>query len=355
MDQAKISPTPLTTTTATAVTIALLGIAAAASSQAQPAPSPALAARDWTVPRLADGKPDLQGVWTNKTITPFERPAELADKEFFTREEAEAYVSRTLQRMNRDNRTDDVNDVLSAYNAFWWDSGSSLLPSLRTSIVVEPKNGRIPALTPGRSAALAAQRAAVRARCEKPGCAVANSGQPAPADEPQALDLMTRCISFGTVVPMLPSAYNNNYQIVQTEGMVAINTEMVHQVRRIPTDGKPHLPSHVRQWFGDPRGRWEGDTLVVESTNFKGEFFGRMAAADENLRVVERFTRVAPDVLLYQFTVDDPTAWTAPWGGEIPLTRIDGLLYEYACHEGNRGMENILRAARQEIREAEGR
>jgi hypothetical protein len=130
---------------------------------------------------------------------------------------------------------------------------------------------------------------------------------------------------------------------------------MVHQVRRIPTDGKPPLPSHVRQWFGDPRGRWEGDTLVVETTNFKGEFFGRMAAADENLRVVERFTRVAPDVLLYQFTVDDPTAWTAPWSGEIPLTRIDGLLYEYACHEGNRGMENILRAARQEIREAEAR
>jgi hypothetical protein len=192
----------------------------------------------------------------------------------------------------------------------------------------------------------------VRERCEQPGCAVANSGAPAPADEPEALDLMTRCISFGTVIPMLPSAYNNNYQIVQAEGMIAINTEMVHQVRRIPTDGKPRLPSHVRQWFGDPRGRWEGDTLVVETTNFKGEFFGRMASADENLRVVERFTRVAPDVLLYQFTVDDPTAWTAPWSGEIPLTRIDGLLYEYACHEGNRGMENILRAARREIRDA---
>jgi len=329
--------------------VALLGVALAAAGQAQ-APAPAsLAAPNWTVPRLADGKPDLQGIWTNKTITPFERPADLADKEFFTREEAEAYASRTLQRNNRDNRTDDVNDVLSAYNAFWWDSGTSLLPGFRTSIVVDPPNGRIPALTPARSAALAAQREAVRARCLEPGCAVANSGAPAPADEPQALDLMTRCISFGTVVPMLPSAYNNNYQIVQTAGAVAINTEMVHQVRRIPTDGKPHLPPNVRQWFGDPRGRWEGDTLVVESTNFKGEFFGRMAAADENLRVVERFTRVAPDVLLYRFTVEDPTAWTSPWSGEIPLTRIDGLLYEYACHEGNRGMENILRAARKEI------
>jgi hypothetical protein len=331
---------------------ALLALAAAVPAWAQQSRETALAARDWAVPRLADGKPDLQGIWTNKTITPFERPAELADKEFFTREEAEAYVSRTLQRTNRDNRTEDVNDVLSAYNAFWWDSGSSLLPSLRTSIVVDPPSGRIPPLTPARRAALEAQRAEVQARCLEPGCAVANSGAPAPADEPEALDLMTRCISFGTVVPMLPSAYNNNYQIVQAAGMVAINTEMVHQVRRIPTDGKPRLPSHVRQWFGDPRGRWEGDTLVVETTNFKGEFFGRMAPADENLRVVERFTRVAPDVLLYQFTVDDATAWAAPWSGEIPLTRTDGLLYEYACHEGNRGMENILRAARQEIREA---
>lgn len=344
---------PHRTGAAGTLALALLGFAAPAAAQV--ADAPALAARDWSVPRLADGKPDLQGIWTNKTITPFERPAELADKEFFTREEAEAYAARTLQRMNRDNRTDDVNDVLSAYNAFWWDSGTSLLPTLRTSIVVDPPSGRIPPLTPERSAALAAQREAVRARCEQPGCAIANSGTPAPADDPQALDLMTRCISFGTVVPMLPSAYNNNYQIVQTEGMVAINTEMVHQVRRIPTDGKPPLPAHVRQWFGDSRGRWDGDTLVVETANFKGEFFGRMAAADENLRVIERFTRVAPDVLLYQFTVHDPTAWTAPWSGEIPLTRIDGLLYEYACHEGNRGMENILRAARQEIREAEGR
>jgi hypothetical protein len=336
-----------------AAAVAIMLSSLAAPIAAQPAQAPALAARDWTVPRLADGKPDLQGIWTNRTITPFERPADLAAKEFFTREEAEAYVSRTLERNNRDNRTDDVNDVLSAYNAFWWDSGTSLLPTLRTSIIVDPPDGRIPPLTPARTAALAAQRDAIRERCEQPGCAVANSGAPAPADEPAALDLMTRCISFGTAIPMLPSAYNNNYQIVQTEGMIAINTEMVHQVRRIPTDGKPPLPSNVRQWFGDPRGRWEGDTLVVETTNFKGEFFGRMAAADENLRVIERFTRVAPDVLLYQFTVDDPTAWTAPWSGEIPLTRTDGLLYEYACHEGNRGMENILRAARQEIRDAE--
>ena len=313
-----------------------------------------LAAENWTVPRLADGHPDLQGIWTNKSVTPFERPVELGNKEFFTPEEAKAYMAKALERSDKDNRTDDVRDVLNAYNGFWWDSGTKVLPNMRTSIVTDPPNGRIPPLTSERQAQLAEQREATKMRCEKPGCAVANSGQLAPADEPQALDLMTRCISFGTAVPMLPTAYNNNYQIVQTDGAIAIDTEMVHQVRRIPTDGSAHLPSRVRQWFGDPRGHWDGDTLVVETTNFKGEFFGRMSAADENLKVTERFRRVAPDILLYQFTVEDPTVWTQPWSGEIPLTRIDGLLYEYACHEGNRGMQNILRAARKDIRDADG-
>ena len=308
--------------------------------------------KDWEVPRLPNGRPDLQGIWTNKTITPFERPRELGDKAFFTPEEAEAFVQAALERGNQDVRSDDVRDVLNAYNAFWWDRGTQLLSNMRTSIVVDPPNGRIPPLTPERRAALEARQKAVEERCKEPGCAITNSGDLGPAWDPDVLDLMTRCISFGTVVPMLPTAYNNNYQIVQSSDHVAILTEMVHQVRRIPTDGSPHPPSHVRQWFGDSRGRWEGDTLVVETTNFKGEYQGRLRAADENLRVVERFTRVGPDTLLYQFTVDDPTAWTQPWSGEIPLTRIDGLLYEYACHEGNRGMENILRAARADIRGA---
>jgi hypothetical protein len=333
----------------TAITTVL--ICAAGSAAAQPA-APAKPAAKWTMPRLADGHPDFQGVWTNKTITPFDRPKELGNKEFFTADEAKAFVKKTLERNNRDNRTDDVSDVIGAYNAFWWDSGSALLPNMRTSIVVEPRNGQVPPLTAARAAAMAAQAQAVKVRCEKPGCAVSNFGTPAPSDEPQALDLMTRCISFGTVVPMLPTAYNNNYQIVQTEGMVAIDTEMVHQVRRIPTDGKPHLPATVRQWYGDPRGHWEGDTLVVESTNFSGQHFGRMTAADENLKVTERFTLVPPGILTYRFTVDDPTAWTAPWTGEIPLVPIDGMLYEYACHEGNRGMENILSGARKEMQKA---
>ena len=339
-----------------AAVAALLVAGGTVCAQETPADADAakLAAENWTVPRLADGHPDLQGIWTNKSVTPFERPVEFGNKEYFTPEEAKAFMAKALERSDKDNRTDDVRDVLNAYNGFWWDSGSKVLPNMRTSIVTDPPNGRIPPLTAERQAQLAAEREAVKERCEKPGCAIANSGQPAPADEPQALDLMTRCISFGTAVPMLPTAYNNNYQIVQSDGAIAIDTEMVHQVRRIPTDGSAHLPSHVRQWFGDPRGHWDGDTLVVETTNFKGQFFGRMSAADENLKVTERFKRVAPDILLYQFTVEDPTVWTAPWSGEIPLTRIDGLLYEYACHEGNRGMQNILRAARKDIRDAGG-
>lgn len=305
------------------------------------------------IPRLPSGRPNFEGTWTNKTITPFERPEELGEKAFFTPEEADRFVQERLERGDRDNRTDDVNDVLNAYNEFWWDSGNAVLPNLRTSIVTDPPNGRIPPLTAERKAELEAEAEAIAERCKEPGCAVTNSGDVAPADEPQQLDLMSRCISFGTVVPMLPTAYNNNYQIVQGRDSVAIVTEMVHQARHIPTAADaPPAPSQVRQWFGNSRGYWDGDTLVVETTNFKGELHGRLSAADENLRVVERFTLASPDVLVYEFTVDDPTVWTRPWSGEIPLTRSDGLLYEYACHEGNRGMENILRAARAEIREA---
>ena len=285
-------------------------------------------------------------------------PTELGDKEFFTREEAEAFVQRTLhERGNRDNRTERRHDVLNAYNEFWWDSGTKLLPTMRTSIVTDPPNGRIPPLTPQRRAALDAQRdGAARRAARNRAARSPTAAQMAPADEPQALDLMTRCISFGTAMPMLPTRVQQQLpdRADGRHGRPSI-TEMVHQVRRIPTSGSRRCRRTSSQWFGDPRGRWDGDTLVVETTNFKGEFFGRMAAADENLRVVERFTRVGTRLLLYEFTVDDPTAWTAPWSGEIPLTRTDGLLYEYACHEGNRGMENILRAARKEIGDAKAR
>jgi hypothetical protein len=321
-------------------------ILAATPAFGQSAPSE----NSWTMPRTPDAHPDLQGIWTNKTVTPLERPTALGNKAFFTPEEAKAFTQDTLEKNDKDQRGGGVRDVLHAYNAFWWDSGTKVLRNMRTSIITDPPDGRIPPLTPRRQAQLQEQALAVKVRCERPGCAIANSGQLSPADKPEDLDVMTRCISFGTVVPMLPSAYNNDYQIVQGPGVVAIDTEMVHDVRRIPTDGSPHLPANVRAWIGDPRGHWEGDTLVVDSTNFNGET--RVRGADENLHLIERFTRVGPDTLLYQFTVDDPTAFTKPWSGEIPMGKTDGLLYEYACHEGNIGMKDIIAAAKADEKKA---
>jgi hypothetical protein len=244
--------------------------------------------------------------------------------------------------------------VLNAYNAFWWDSGTKVLKNMRTSIIVDPPDGRIPPLTPHQQALMQERAEAIKVRCQRPGCAIANIGLLMPSDQPEELDLMTRCISFGTVVPMFPSAYNNDYQIVQAPGVVAIDTEMVHEVRRIPTDGSAHLPPNVREWIGDPRGHWEGDTLVVDSTNFLTVEGRGARGTDENLHLIERFTRVGPDTLLYQFTVDDPTVFTKPWSGEIPMTKTDGPLYEYACHEGNVGMRDIIAAARADEKKAAG-
>ncbi|HEX5420654.1 MAG TPA: hypothetical protein VFY39_11705 [Gammaproteobacteria bacterium] len=343
---------------------ALLGslpLAAAAwliPAHAQSTDQPAAAAQAnssetvWTMPRTRDGRPDLEGIWTNKTVTPFERPQSLGNKAFFTPEEAKKFTEQALARSNKDRRTEGVRDVLNAYNAFWWDSGTKVLPNMRTSIVTDPPDGRIPPLTPERQAELQQEQQAIKERCRHPGCAITNAGQLAPADSAKVLDLETRCISLGTVVPMLPTAYNNNYQIVQSPGVVAIDTEMVHDVRRIPTNGSSHLPASVREWFGDPRGHWEGDTLVVDSTNFNGQMYGRLRVADKNLHVTERFKLVGPNTLLYQFTVEDPTVYTEPWSGEIPLTRISGLLYEYACHEGNIGLRDIIRAAREDEQKA---
>jgi hypothetical protein len=161
---------------------------------------------------------------------------------------------------------------------------------------------------------------------------------------------MERCLSFGNAAPMVSSAYNNNYEIVQTPGFVGIDIEMVHQMRRIPIDETPHLPSHVREWVGDSRGHWEGDTLVVDTTNFNN--LASFRGSDENLHLIERLTRIDADTIIYRFTIDDPTAFTKPWTGEIPFVKSDGLLYEYACHEGNEGMKGILSAARADEKRA---
>jgi len=241
-------------------------------------------------------------------------------------------------------------DVANAYNDFWWDSGTKVVKTRRTSIIVDPPDGHVPALTPARQQQLAAVAEAKKRRCQQPGCEVENGGIPGPADGPEDRPLMERCLSFGNAVPMLPTAYNNNYEIVQTPRLVAIDVEMVHQVRQIPLDGSPHLPPHVRQWMGDSRGHWEGDTLVIDTTNFNEKTSYR--GSDQNLHLIERLTRTDPDTILYRFTIDDPTAFTKPWTGEIPMVKAPGPLYEYACHEGNMGMVGILSSARADEKKA---
>ena len=311
----------------------------------------ALAQSPKPAPRAADGHPDLSGIWTNATITPFERPRELAGKEFFTPQEALDWEKGHVRNFDkRDDIKGTTADVTLAYNDFWWDPGTRLFQSRRTSIVIDPPDGHVPALLPARQKQLQEEAAARRKRCDRPGCGLENSGQPGPADGPEDRPLMERCLSFSNAAPMVSSAYNNDYEIVQTPGFVGIDVEMVHQMRRIPLDGSPHPASDVRFWVGDSRGRWEGDTLVVDTTNFRGET--QFRGADENLHLTEKLTRLDADTLRYRFTVDDPTAFTHPWTGEVTFVKAKGLLYEYACHEGNEGMTGILAGARADEKKA---
>ena len=283
-----------------------------------------------SVATAAAGHPSLEGIWSSATLTPFERPRELAGKEFYTPEEAAAFEKRTLEASNRDRRAATPEaDVNQAYNEAWFERGTTLFPTRRTSIVIDPPDGRVPPLTPE------AQRAAA-ARAQPPEAAPAG---------PEDLSLPVRCILWPTAgPPMIPGPYNNNYQIVQTGDHLAIYIEMIHDMRIIPLDGRPHISGRIRQWMGDPVGRWEGDTLVVDTTNFTAKTHYR--GSDENLHLVERFTRTGANTIRYRFTVDDPTAFTRPWTGEITLVRTKGPLYEYACHEANYALGNMLRAAR---------
>ncbi len=289
--------------------------------------------------RTPDGQPDLQGIWSNAVITPLERPPELADKEFLTEEEAIEYERRRQEETNMDRRQADAEaDVRSAYNDFWWDWGENIAATRRTSLVIHPLDGRIPALTEEGQ-----RRSDARAERRRLH----------PSDGPEDRTLSDRCILWVSAgPPMLPTAYNNNFQIVQTADHVLILNEMIHDARIIPLDGRPHLPGDVRQWLGSSRGHWDGDTLVVETRNFTDQ--SNFRGASENMRLTERFTRVADDVLLYEFTVDDPDAFTESWTVQIPARKTDDLMYEYACHEGNQSMIGILGGARaEEARAAE--
>jgi hypothetical protein len=287
----------------------------------------------WSPPRTADGQPDLQGIWTNATITPFERPAELADKPFLTEQEAAAYEARIVgARTDAAPRPGDVGN----YNQVWFDQGTTVVKTRRTSLVVDPPDGRVP----------------VRPEAE----ARRDHDLQHVADSYEHMSLWDRCITRGVPAGMFPAGYNNAYQIVQIPGYVVIHYEMIHDTRIIPLDGRPHLPPSIRLWNGDSRGRFEGNTLVVDTTNFNGKSWIATSAAGGRIKgipqsdaahIVERFTRTDADTILYEVTIEDPEVYTAPWKVEIPLNReTDYMIFEYACHEGNRAVENILRGGR---------
>jgi len=285
--------------------------------------------------------PDLQGTWMTSTLTPLERPAEFENKPVLTEQEAVEYAKKTLQQLNRDRRDGGGEvDVGRGYPEAFFDRGTTLArigQTFPTSLVYDPPNGRIPALTPEAMRRLAAERTEGRAH---------------PADRAASRSLQERCLLSGaTGPPMLIGIYNNNFQIVQTPESVMIVSEMIHDVRVIPLDGRSHPPQSVRLWMGDSVGHWEGQTLVVDTTNFteNTSFHG----SDTNLRLIERFTRADPKTIVYEFTIDDPTAFTKPWSARLPLVPSDGPIYEYACHEGNYALRDILAGAREDERKAQ--
>ena len=305
----------------------------------------AQSAEEADAPRTAWGEPNLQGVWDFRTITPLQRPARLAEREVLSDEEVaalEAAVART--RVDRPRQPGSVG----GYNQFWWDFGSTVVKGRRTSLIVNPPNGRIPPLTEaahnqiGSLAADVPGRRPVRYRTGGIGAA-----------GPEDRGLAERClVGLNSGPPMVLSGYNNNMQLFQTPDYVVILNEMVHDARIVPLDGRPHLPADLRQWMGDSRGHWEGDTLVIESTNFtdKTSSFSPNALSGmgtgDTLHLTERLRRLDDDTLLYQFTVDDPVTFTRPFTAEISMQRSKAFIFEYACHEGNYGMTNLLSGGR---------
>jgi len=282
------------------------------------------------------GAPDLQGVWDFRSLTPMQRPEELSDNETFSAEEAVSFAAESIRQRSRDN---DTSDRVVPYNDFWFDEGTAVTTD-RTSLITDPLDGRIPPFTEEATArrdALVLARESVSSHEPTPGGFVEDLGPGG---------LQVRCIlGFNSGPPMAPSAYNNNVQLFQTEDAVVLLAEMNHNVRVVPLDGSGHLDATIRQWTGDARGRWDGDTLVVETTNFLRETNFMQASTTGNLTLIERFTRVGDDTLRYDVTVDDPTVWTRPWTFSVPMTRNTEPMYEYACHEGNYGLFNILAGA----------
>ena len=308
--------------------------------------APKTAVKTFTPPKTPWGHPDLQGIWDNHSITPLERPARFAGREFLTPEEAADLEKKAIEENSDEARFENPErDVEAAYNDFWWDRATNVVKTHRTSLIVDPPDGKIPALVPE-----ARERQGEAELRYRPLRATGGFEAGRGADSWFDRSLWERCITQG--LPRISSAaYNSNIRILQSSDRVVILYEMVHEARIIPLDKSPHLDPHVRQWLGDSRGHWEGDTLVVDTTNFTDQTNFR--GSTSGLHMIERFTRLDPDTINYEVTFDDPTTWTRPWTAAIPWRKSRGQIYEYACHEGNYGMIGILNGGREEDKAAQ--
>jgi hypothetical protein len=317
--------------TALMAIMVLATIPVAGQGPAAAAKTSGTASKAYTAPRTPDGQPDLQGFWTNGTYTPLERPDGIT-KEFYTKEEATKIEKDAAAFEGDEAEPGTVADVHYDRTQFGVDrSLAGFASNMRTSLIVDPPNGKLPPLS-----AEGQRRAAERAAARK-GTGIWDAAQTAPFG--------ARCLILDhSGPPMLSGNYNNGYQFVQSPGYVTILVEMVHHARIIPIDGRSRMPGAVRQWTGSSRGRWEGETLVVETANFNGKY--PIRGSSEQIRLSERFTRVDADTIRYQFTVDDPATWTKPWSAEMPMRKITGPIFEHACHEGNYDLRNLLTTAR---------
>ena len=323
---------------------ATISIAGQSQTTAKPAaakaaaPASAAAGKAYKAPRTPDGQPDLQGFWTNSTYVPLQRPNGVT-KEIYTPDEAEAAIKAAAERESEQTEPGTTADVHYDFTQFGLDrSQSTFARNLRTSLIVDPADGKIPPVN-----AAGQKRQQERAAARK-----AAGGQ---YDAVENMPIGSRCIIMGGAGPPLMNAgYNANYQIVQAPGYVMILTEMIHDARIIPLDGRAQQPTGVKQWVGLSRGHWEGDTLVVETMNFNGK--NAFQGSSDNLKVTERFTRTADDAISYRFTVEDPQTWDRPWTAEAPLAKTEGPIFEFACHETNYGIANILAGARADEKKA---
>jgi hypothetical protein len=303
--------------------------------------------KSWTMPRTPDGQPDLHGYWTSESFTPLERPAKYQGREFLTDDEAEAAQKAGLQRGYDRTYDDPVEEPVYDSTTFGLTPAlEGFSPNKRTSLIVDPPDGRLPPRTPE---ALARPKSiGDRDYIEPDG----HGGGIVHADTPRDIGMRTTCVSMSGGPPILPGAYNNGLYIMQSSNFVVLQAEYGSELRTIPLDGRPHASANIRQWHGDGRGHWEGDTLVVETTNFRPEATFRNANP-KTLKITERFKRVAADQIEYGFTIDDPSTWTKPWTAIVPLHAIKGPLFEYACSESNMDVVNIMAGARATEKEAQ--